>query len=151
MEGVAVRNTIISNDRTNELELIDVIYVNGTWVDVTGRIRIENPETSVMKFGPILDTNTMFLRDEDFGNIPVFQSPKNSSDSVSSTTYLILSGMNSFDNKWNSGQSRLIQITGTVNVSSSLLTLLQEQKINIYANAENYVYLMLDEIVYDTS
>ena len=49
MEGVPIKQYHYINSTSNALNLWDTIYVNGTWVNVTGRIRIPNPVVSVLE------------------------------------------------------------------------------------------------------
>jgi hypothetical protein len=107
LEGVPIKQYHYFNSSANKLTLWDTIYVNGTWVNVTGRIRIENPVSSVLSYGTLLEATTRFWPRTSFsGTLP-------SNDSISQN-FIIWSGNGDFNNTWAPHQSRLIQMTGTV-------------------------------------
>lgn len=146
MEGVPMKQYYYFNSTSNNLKLWDTIYVNGTWVNVTDRIRIENPVTSVLEFGAVIKATAVFMPRNSYTGT---QPPNN----TISQTFFIWSGDNDFNNTWAPHQSRLIQMMGTVNVGSSeILNALTTGKINLYAAAYSYVYDQpVDGTFYDTS
>jgi hypothetical protein len=138
MEGVPIKQYHFFNSIASTLQLWDTIYVNGTWVNVTGRIRIEHPVISVLEFGTIIQATTYFHpRNAAFN---VTQSSKENVGPI--VTSVVWSGENDeFNSTWAPQQSRLIVLTGTVTVGSiDLLNGFKAGKLNIYAAAINYIY-----------
>jgi hypothetical protein len=148
MEGVPIKQYYFFNSSASTLQLWDTIYVNGTWVNVTGRIRIEHPVTSVLEFGTIIQATTNFAPRNAFnGNQPPDETigPR-----VRSTVW---SGEGDFNSTWAPQQSRLIELTGTVTVGSiDILNGFTAGKLNVYAAAINYIYdKPVNGTFYDTS
>lgn len=146
MEGVPIRQYYFFNSSASTLQLWDTIYVNGTWVNVTGRIRIENPVTSVLEFGTFIQASTYFWPRNTVvsGSAP--------SNSTHSHVFMVWSGNDDFNNTWAAGQSRLIQLTGTTTVGSNELKVLTSGSFNVYAATYNYIYDQpVNGTFYDTS
>ncbi len=146
LEGVPIKQYHYFNSTANKLTLYDTIYANGTWVNVTGRIRIEDPKESVLSFGTLVQTSTMFWpRGSQIGT-----SPPNGS---MSQEFFVWSGNGDFNNTWAPHQSRLIQISGTVNEDSQdTLKALTARSINLYSAAYSYIYDQpINGTFYDTS
>ncbi len=147
LEGVPIKQYDYFNSTANTLTLYDTIYANGTWVNVTGRIRIEDPKTSVLSFGTLVQTSTMFW--------PRGSSIGTSSNSTGNQNFFIWSGDGDFNNTWVPHQSRLIQVTGTIYVGSNeVQNLIASEKINLYAAAYSYIYdydQLINGTFYDTS
>jgi hypothetical protein len=132
MEGVPIRLYHFFNSTENKLSLYDVIYANGTWVNVTGRIRIEHPVTSVLSYGTVLQAIASFQPQNSFnGTLP--------SNHPASHNFIVWSG--DFNNIWAPHQSRLIQIAGTATVDhNEAINTFTSGNINLYASAYSYVY-----------
>jgi hypothetical protein len=148
MEGVPIKQYHHFNSSASTLQLWDTIYVNGTWANVTGRIRIEHPVISVLEFGTIIQATTNFAPRNAFnGNQP---SNETIGPSVTSTVW---SGEGDFNSTWAPQQSRLIELTGTVTVGSiDILNGFTAGKLNVYAAANNYIYdKPVNGTFYDTS
>ncbi|MGD6806953.1 MAG: hypothetical protein ACQCN4_08350 [Candidatus Bathyarchaeia archaeon] len=145
IEGVPIKQYQYFNSTENKLTLYDTIYANGTWVNVTGRIRIEDPKESVLSFGTIIQTSTMFWpRSTSIGTL---------SNSTNSQNFVIWSGDGDFNNTWMPHQSRLIQVKGTTYVGSNEIpSLTASEKINLYAAAYSYIWDQpVNGTFYDTS
>jgi hypothetical protein len=148
IEGVPIKQYYFFNSSASTLLLWDTIYVNGTWVDVTGRIRIEHPVISILGFGTIIQAITNFPpRNAFIGNQP---SDETIGPHVKSTVW---SGEGDFNGTWAPQQSRLIELTGTVTVGSiDALNGFTAGKLNVYAAANNYIYdKPVNGTFYDTS
>ena len=146
MEGVPIKQYHYINSTSNALNLWDTIYVNGTWVNVTGRIRIPNPVVSVLEYGTFIQATTVFTPQNSFhGN--------QSSNSSIHETVVVLTGDNGFNNTWVPHQSRLIQMIGTVTMTNrDILNSFTNEDINLYAATYNYVYDQpVNGTFYDTS
>lgn len=148
MEGVPLKQYFYFNSTANKLTLYDTVYVNGTWVNVTGRIRIENPKTSVLTFGRVVEATTRFEPRSSF-----IDNQQSWNWGTISQNFFVWSGDNDFNNTWAPHQSRLIQMTGTVDVGSAdILNSLTTGKINLYSAAYSYVYDQpVNGTFYDTS
>jgi hypothetical protein len=150
MEGVPIKQYHFFNSSASTLQLWDAIYVNGTWVNVTGRIRIEHPVTSVLEFGTFIQATTNFPPRNAFnGNQPPDGTTANGPRVLSN----VWSGDEDFNNTWAPHQSRLIMLTGTVTVGSSdILNAFTAGKLNVYAATNNYIYdKPVNGTFYDTS
>lgn len=148
MEGVPIKLYHFFNSTENKLSLYDVIYINGTWVNVTGRIRIENPVSSVLSYGTVLQAIASFLPQNSYnGTLP--------SNHPASHNFIVLSGNGDFNNIWAPHQSRLIQIAGTATVDhNEAIAVFTSGNINLYAAAYSYVYdydKPVNGTFYDTS
>jgi hypothetical protein len=133
MEGIPIKLYDFFNSTENKLSLYDVIYINGTWVNVTGRIRIEHPVTSVLSYGTVLHAMTIFHPQNSFNG--------SLSNQTINQNFIVWSGNGDFNNSWAPHQSRLIQIAGTVTVDGNeAITVLTSGNINLYAEAYSYVY-----------
>lgn len=148
LEGVPIKQYHYFNSTANKLTLYDTIYANGTWVNVTGRIRIENPGSNVLSFGTVLEATTRFWPHNSFsGTLPSNQSI--------SQNFIVWSGNGDFNNIWAPHQSRLIQVAGTVTVGGNeAIEALTSGSINLYAAAYSYVYdydKPVNGTFYDTS
>jgi hypothetical protein len=146
MEGVPIKLYDFFKSTENKLSLYDVIYANGTWVNVTGRIRIEHPVYSTLSYDTVLQATTCFWpRTHSFN---ATQMP----NQTISQNFVIWSGDGDFNNVWAPHQSRLIQIAGTVTVDGDeATTVLTSGNINLYAAAYSYVYDQpVNGVFYDT-
>ncbi len=146
MEGVPIKLYDFFNSTENKLSLYDVIYINGTWVNVTGRIRIEHPVTSVLSYGTVLQAIASFQPQNSFnGTLP--------SNHPASQNFIVWSG--DFNNIWAPHQSRLIQIAGTATVDhNEAIAVFTSGNINLYSAAYSYVYdydKPINGTFYDTS
>jgi hypothetical protein len=125
IEGVPLIEYIVNNEVKST-----IIYHDGSWIDVTGRVKTEERAFIIAK-NLLLKSQTVFN-----GN-----SGENSSVPVGSS---IIDGKLSFiygfNNTWDPHQSRLILLKGFIEVgdfwgnSDSL-----EEEITFYVEAENYV------------
>ena len=148
MEGVPIKQYFFFNSSASTLQLWDSIYVNGTWVNVTGRIRIEQPVTSVLEFGTIIQATTNFAPRN------AFNGTQSSDGTIGPSLWsTVWSGDDDFNNTWAPQQSRLIELTATVTAATvDVINGFTAGRINVYAATNNYIY---DEPVngtfYDTS
>jgi hypothetical protein len=105
-----------------------MIYTNGSWVDVTGRVEvIERPYVSV--------TNSLLHQMLNFNKDPEHSY---TSDIISS----IYSGIGGFNNTWAPHQSRLMMLNGTLNDVGAFwegLESLKDGEITLFTGATNYV------------
>jgi hypothetical protein len=147
MEGVPIKMYHFFNSTENKLTLYDVIYANGTWVNVTGRIRIENPVSSTLSYGTVLQATTIFCPQNEFSGTLSNQSI--------SQYFIVWSGNGDFNNIWAPHQSRLIQIAGTVTVNGNeAIEAFTSGGVNLYAAVYSYVYdydKPVNGTLYDTS
>ena len=138
------------------------IYINGAWVDVTGRVRVDNAQPTVMA------THTLANRVQNFGGLiyrnvgntsigPVTELPswKMYNGNGPSFRWINTTG---FSNVWAPHQSRLIMLTSTVmhvytkdtqRLSlDSAIDSLKAGTINLYASASSYITNWLVEGTY---
>jgi hypothetical protein len=158
IEGVHVWEThdVVKTESGTTIKTTDYIFVNGSWVDVTGRIRVENGEPSVLATSTLLNKRIDFVS-ENFGsyaNIEEFNAQKETeaAEPPKKTQAWLIQGMNKwrnevwageggFDNYWQPGESRLITFKGTTDVGNSNwgLESLAAGKITLYAEAASYL------------
>jgi len=127
IEGVPLKEYIVNNEVKST-----IIYYNGSWIDVTDRIEVqERPYVSASN--TLLQIKTYFR-----------QSKRNNSGSSgishalseSDVSHTSLAG--GFNNIWAPHQSRLILLTGTVNVESWKESL-NDGKITLYTGIANFL------------
>jgi len=122
IEGVPLHEYIYNNKIVATL-----IYTNGSWIDVTGRVEvIEKPYISV--------TNSLLHQMLNFNKNPEhsYKSPIGSS---------IYSGVGGFNKTWAPNESRLIMLNGTMDVGAFWegLEFLKSGEITVYVGSNNYL------------
>jgi hypothetical protein len=136
LEGVPLKEYISDNEVKSTL-----IYYNDSWVDVTGRVEVkERPYFSATN--TLLDIRTGFSRYSGRNDSYPSGMSTASSDTGTSITWLRVGLRGGFNNTWAPQQSRLILLTGTLDVSSSWKDneLLKEGEITLCTGAANYLY-----------
>jgi hypothetical protein len=124
------------------------IYINGAWVDVTGRIEAGSPQPMVLAsntlVNSVLSSGTPIYRNE--GNTSAGQVTAMPSwiSYNSNGPALHWVGGNGFDKTWQPHQFKLIAFTGTQMVSgdsgiNSTLTSMQNGTIDLYGSITNYI------------
>jgi hypothetical protein len=127
------------------INMATYIFINGTWVDVTGRIRVDNEQPYVMATNTLVYEMRNF-ESEDYGsyrNVTEFEEAmaKQSASSLPNFGWTYMwAGEGGFNNYWEPHESRLIRLTGTreVGVNAGLESL-AEGKIMLYAGVSNYL------------
>jgi hypothetical protein len=129
IEGVPLIEYIVNNEVKST-----IIYHDGSWIDVTGRVKTEERAFIIAK-NLLVKSQTVFNGySGENSSIPV------GSSITSSTVDGNLSFIYGFDKTWAPHQSRLILLKGFIDVgdfwgnSESL-----EEEITFYVEAENYV------------
>jgi hypothetical protein len=122
-EGVFIYDKYVNSDI-----VATYMAMNGTWVDVTGRINVTRPEQSerTVMLNPIAD-ETRFFR----------ESGDNHTDEIighSAITHTPV-GSGKFDNTWAPHETRLIMLNGTRLADSSTLETLKTGKLFLRAQA----------------
>jgi hypothetical protein len=116
-----------------------VIYHNGSWIDVTDRIRLED-RPFVFANDLLMQVQTHFqrynLKSEEESSFPVGSYVDSSSVGGFNLKFIY-----DFDNTWESNQSRLIQLSGSMDIGNSWKPdeLLKDNDITIYMELVNYV------------
>ena len=132
IEGVPLKEYIADNKVK-----ATIIYLNGSWVDVTGRVELlkETPFVSATELLVQINNKFTGLKD-DMSSITA------DSNAQSSVSF----GFNSeyfygFDNTWKAHESRLILLKGSITVSNlwNLDDLLEDKEITFYTALTNYV------------
>jgi hypothetical protein len=121
------------------------IFINGTWVDVTGRIRVDNEQPYVMATNTLVYEMRNF-ESEDYGsyrNVTEFEEAmaKQSASSLPNFGWTYMwAGEGGFNNCLEPHESRLIRLTGTREVGANAgLESLAEGKTMLYAGVSNYL------------
>jgi hypothetical protein len=159
IEGVHVWETqdVLTTDSGTAVNTNDYIFVNGTWVDVTGRVRIENEQPSILATNTLLNRRVNFVSENfgEYANIEEFNAHKESEslgppDSVKDWIVKglndqgpneVWAGEDGFDNYWQPHESKLIVFKGTVDVGNTNwgLESLAAGKITLYTEACSYL------------
>jgi hypothetical protein len=123
MEGVPLQEYIYNNEIVATL-----IYTNGSWTNVTGRVEVKEKEPYVSVTNSLLELTTNFV-----------ETPESSYPEFGMTN--VYSGTDGFNNTWAPHQSRLILLKGTTDVGAFWegLESLKEGEITLYTGATNYV------------
>ncbi len=124
------------------------IYINGAWIDVTGRVQPHNPQPMVMSTNTIANlvlTPGVALYNN-MGNVsagPVTGPIQGwSMGGGKSLNYI---GGREFDRAWLPHQSRLIRFNGTITLSGEISnadqvkTLLESGAIDLFGSATSYI------------
>ncbi|MDR0471837.1 MAG: hypothetical protein LBH79_08990 [Nitrososphaerota archaeon] len=118
MEGVEYYKRTVHNDAgTNSYIYLNM---NGTWVDVTGRIIIDIPDDGSSYSGSAIIANHQMY----------FQTDGTDGNDGYLTTRWVNIGNNEFDNRFAPGQSRLLVISGSWEVRLDYVTLTDDGFIN---------------------
>lgn len=124
MAGIPIQQFDFVDSKTNTVTAYDAIFVNGSWVDVTGRIKVPNPQPDVISSETLLDETLMGYNYTSSGSNPVW-----------------LTMPKGYNSTWAPLQSRLIMFNGTVTVGAGCgLEALANGYIDMYASATSYVY-----------
>lgn len=139
-------------DRTGN-PVLTVMYINGSWVDVTGKVTVDKTQ-------PFMVASNMFVNDvltvaaqpyENWGNAtvgPITSLPSWSGGIGVGRTYSWLPfsfGPEGFDNTWAAGESRLVLFNNTqmfVQTQETPISgfeALQSGTIKLFASASNYL------------
>jgi len=147
IEGVHVWQeynlTKTSDDTT--ITMATYIFINGTWVDVTGRIRVYNEQPYVMATNTLVHEMRNF-ESEEYGNyrnateFAEAMAERSASSWMNFGDTYTWAGEGGFNNYWQPHESRLIRLTGTreVGVNAGLESL-AEGKIMLYSGVSNYL------------
>lgn len=133
IEGMLVKELSVYHAASKTATTWQIVYINGTWVNVTGRISVEEPTVSILELNVFGKAFTYFLPQ---------QTNSTSSQSQSGmTTFkrILCSGIDDFDNTFAPRQSRLIQVTGYANVSSYGDSIGTEE-ISFYTGTSSRIY-----------
>jgi hypothetical protein len=119
MEGVQFYTRTVHNDTGTNSHIY--LNMNGTWVDVTGRITVDIPESGPTygAFGMIVDHQIYYQNfDTGGGNFGYV------------TQKVINIGDDAFDNHFAPGESRLLFLSGSWDVRTDCVTLTETGYIN---------------------
>jgi hypothetical protein len=129
------------------------IYVNGSWVDVTGRVRVDSEQPMVMSTDTLVDQILPFggQHYRNVGNAsvgPTNEMPSWQMYNGNGPTYGWPSKVDGFNNTWAPHQSSLILLNGTLGVNMGIL---ETGNITLYATASSYVNdWLVNGTYYDT-
>lgn len=138
------------------------IYINGAWVDVTGRVRVDNAQPTVMAMHTLANRVQTFggwpyrnVGNTSIGPVTELPSWKMYNGNGPSFRWINTTG---FSNVWAPGQSRLITLWSTVmhvyteedqRLSlDSVINALKAGEINLYASVSSYITNWLVEGTY---
>lgn len=132
-------------DRTNpghNDESKQYVFVNGTWVDVTGRVRVEHQQPYVLATGTMIYHMVGFEKEnmDHYANQAEFNRahPPVDENKLYPQRF-VWAGEGGFDNTWQPGESKLIQLRGTWWVGDGAgLESMSAGKITLYASVSSY-------------
>jgi hypothetical protein len=148
VEGVHVeeRHKITKTANETNITFTTLAFINGAWVDVTGRVRGEYDQPFVV-FNNLLAGELRNFASETFGsyrNKAAFDEAWVEALAAEGVTLAIgitytWAGRDGFNSYWEPHESRLIRLTGTRDVGEGALELLAEEKITLYSAVSNSV------------
>ncbi len=140
IEGVPIRERHVLNARSGVIKTYTGIYINGAWIDVTGRVRADYPQPSVMATNTLV-YETLHIVSDSFFNAKTPQVPTNlTSPYHIPGTSVLWSGEGGFNKNWQPHQSRLIMLRGTKEVHNTEgLDSLTTGEITLYSAVSNYL------------
>jgi hypothetical protein len=117
------------------------LYINGSWVDVTGRVRADPEQPTVMATNTLVNQILPFSGQHyrNVGNAtigPTTEMPSWQMYNGNGPTYQWPSKTDGFNNTWAPHQSRLIVLNGTLGANTVTL---ETGNITLYATASTYV------------
>ena len=132
------------------------LYINGSWVDVTGRVRASPEQPLIMATSTLVD-EIMPFEGEHYRNAgnasvgPITEMPSWQMYGDCGPTYQ-WPKTDGFNNTWGPHQSRLIVLTGTQDLGVNLgIPGLSTGRITLYATASTYVNdWLVNGTYYDT-
>jgi hypothetical protein len=130
MEGVPIIESHIVNASTMEIKTYTAIFINGSWVDVTGRINVNYPQPQVLATTALIHQSLLFPE--------IFAAENsNETDILMHQTKQV---PDTFNSTWAPHTSRLVMLSGTLQVGTqSGLESLAAGTICLYAGVFNYV------------
>ncbi|MGD6810186.1 MAG: hypothetical protein ACQCN3_10860 [Candidatus Bathyarchaeia archaeon] len=166
IEGVPIiemHNITIAQGKTVDVSTVTGIFINGTWVDVTGRVTTPHQELCIRAVNTIAGEKRCFGTEPpcDLTNATDSENQSNLDPENQPLSYpawmrfvtFTQTGEDQFDNYWEPHQSRLIMLKGTREVQPNLgieslatgqITLLAEQFNHVQDptinNTEVYTY-----------
>ena len=124
------------------------MYINGAWVDVTGRVQPGNPQpmvlaTNTLAYSTLSSCTPVYANSGNASIGPVTELPSWKFYNGNGPSFS-WSGANGFDKTWQAHQSKLIVFTGTQMVSSdsginSTLSSMDNGTIDLYGSITNYI------------
>jgi hypothetical protein len=149
VEGVHVEESYEitkTADETN-ITFTTLAFINGAWVDVTGRVGVDYEQPFVV-FNNLLVGELRNFASETFGsyrNEAAFDEALAEIFPAEDVTWTNIgitytwAGKNGFNSYWEPHESRLIKLTGTQDVGGGALELLAEEEIIVYSAVSNNV------------
>ena len=149
VEGVHVeeRHKITKTANETNITFTTLAFINGAWVDVTGRVRVDYEQPFVV-FNNLLAGELRNFESETFGNYrnkAAFDEEMAGIFPAENVTWTNIgitytwAGEGGFNSYWEPHESRLIKLTGTRDVGGGALELLAEGKITLYSAVSNNV------------
>jgi hypothetical protein len=135
-ENLAITKT---DSGVNVTSATQHVFVNGTWVDVTGRVRMDHKQPYVIATDTMINHMLCFETEKmgHYANQAEFNTahPQVDENKLYPQRF-IWSGDDGFNNTWQPGESKLIQLRGTWYVDD--IGLLKAGKITLYAAVSSY-------------
>jgi hypothetical protein len=141
-EGTWIEGVPIAEYYTSTAMTSTSIYINGSWVDITGRVRADPEQPMVMATNTLVNQMLPFSGQHyrNIGNAtigPTTEMPSWQMYNGNGPTYQWPSNADGFNNTWTPHQSRLIILNGTLGVTG--IPALTTGNITLYATASTYV------------
>jgi len=145
IEGVTIiemHNITAAQGKTVDISTVSAIFVNGTWVDVTGRVTTQHQEQFVRATNTIAGERRYFDTEPPINLTNSTDSETQSHPRQAWTPFVTFTqtGEDQFDNYWAPHQSRLIMLKGTREFQPSLgIDSLATGQITLLAEQFNHV------------
>ncbi len=153
VEGTWIEGVPIAEYYSSTAMTSTSIYINGSWVDVTGRVRADPEQPTVMATNTLVNQILPFSGQHyrNVGNAtvgPTTEMPSWQTYNGNGPTYQWPSKADGFNNTWAPHQSRLIVLNGTLGGNAGIL---ETGSITLYATASTYVNdWLVNGTYYDT-
>jgi hypothetical protein len=152
-EGTWIEGVPIAEYYSNTALISTSIYINGSWVDVTGRVRADPEQPTVMATDTIVNQILPFSGEHyrNIGNAslgPANTMPSWETYNGNGPTSIWPSKTDGFNSTWAPHQSRLIVLNSTLEGNRGIL---ETRNIKLYAAASTYVNdWLVNGTYYDT-
>jgi hypothetical protein len=152
-EGTWIEGVPIAEYYSSTAMISTSIYINGSWVDVTGRVRADPEQPMVMATNTLVNQILPFSGQHyrNVGNAtvgPTTEMPSWETYNGNGPTYQWPSKTDDFNNTWAPHQSRLILLNGTLGLNTGIS---ETGNITLYATASTYVNdWLVNGTYYDT-
>jgi hypothetical protein len=138
-EGLPIREYVVTS-RSGEMRFYTAVYLNGSWVDVTGRFRVEYPKPNVMASDALFYERLYVVSDSYYNAIEPMNVTNRAQTQGMSVVWAEPNGFDGFNKFWQPNESRLITLQGYREVDNTGgFQALKAGDVMLYAAASSYL------------